>query len=101
MRTTSGGTAFVSCLGGDTGRVVKPGHRYDRRHLGRERIIYNPSLDVVTIDLETDKYCDVKGNKIYGSVTLQPFESKILISSGFEIPDPLIETELNKYLKVR
>ncbi|MCP4613210.1 MAG: hypothetical protein GY845_31350 [Planctomycetes bacterium] len=46
-------------------------------------IIYNPSLDVISFDLESDKYCDVHGNKIYGSVTLQPFESKILISSDF------------------
>ena len=65
------------------------------------RIIYNPSLDVITVDLEPDKYCDVQGNKIYGSITLQPFESKILISSDFENPDLLIEAELNKNLKVR
>ncbi len=50
------------------------------------RIIYNTSLDVISIDLESDKYCDVQGNKIYGSVSLQPFESKILISSDYEIP---------------
>ena len=65
------------------------------------RIIYNTSLDVVTVDLEPDKYCDVQGNKIYGSVTLQPFESKILISSDYETPDLLLEAELNKNLKVR
>jgi parallel beta-helix repeat protein len=47
------------------------------------RIIYNPSLDVISIDLESDKYCDVQGNKIYGTVTLQPFESKILIPCDF------------------
>jgi hypothetical protein len=65
------------------------------------RIIYNASLDVITIDLEPDKYCDVQGNKIYGSVTLQPFESKILISSDFETPDLLLEAELNENFKVR
>ncbi|HUT45348.1 MAG TPA: right-handed parallel beta-helix repeat-containing protein [Sedimentisphaerales bacterium] len=54
----------------------------------KSRIIYNPSLDVISIDLKPDKYCDVQGNKIYGSVTLQPFESKILISSDFEIAEP-------------
>jgi parallel beta-helix repeat protein len=48
-------------------------------------IVYNPSLDVVSIDLESEKYCDVDGNKIYGSVSLQPFESKILIPCDFEI----------------
>jgi len=47
------------------------------------RIIYNPSLDVIDIDMESDKYCDVQGNKIYGSVSLQPFESKILIPCEF------------------
>ena len=49
-------------------------------------IVYNPSLDVIDIDLESEKYCDVDGNKIYGSVSLQPFESKILIPCDFEIP---------------
>ena len=47
------------------------------------RIIYNPSLDVVSIDLGSEKYCDVQGNKISGSVSLQPFESKILIPCDF------------------
>ncbi|MFC1634847.1 LamG-like jellyroll fold domain-containing protein [Planctomycetota bacterium] len=47
------------------------------------RIVYNPSLDVVNIDLESDKYCDVNGNKIYGMVSLEPFESKILIPCDF------------------
>ena len=58
-------------------------------------------LRLITIDPEPDKYCDVQGNKIYGSVTLQPFESKILISSDFETPDLLIEAELIKNFKVR
>ena len=47
------------------------------------RIVYNPSLDVIRIDLESEKYCDVDGNKIYGSVSLQPFESKVLIPCDF------------------
>ena len=47
------------------------------------RIVYNSSLDVIEIDLGSDKYCDVKGNKIHGSVSLQPFESKILIPCNF------------------
>ncbi|MHC4656989.1 MAG: right-handed parallel beta-helix repeat-containing protein [Planctomycetota bacterium] len=47
------------------------------------RITHNPSLDVIDVDLESDKYCDVQGNKIYRMVTLQPFESKILIPCDF------------------
>jgi hypothetical protein len=47
------------------------------------RIVHNPSLEAVSIDLESEKYCDVDGNKIYGSVSLQPFESKILIPCDF------------------
>jgi parallel beta-helix repeat protein len=50
------------------------------------RIVYNPSIEVVSIDLESEKYCDVDGNKIYGSISLQPFESKILIPCDFDIP---------------
>jgi len=50
------------------------------------RIIYNASLEVVSIDLESEKYCDVDGNKIYGSVSLLPFEPLILIPCNFEIP---------------
>jgi parallel beta-helix repeat protein len=45
------------------------------------RIVYNASLDVNTIDLGPDLYCDVQGNGIHGKLTLQPFESKILISA--------------------
>ncbi len=47
----------------------------------RSRIVYNASLDVNTVDLGTDLYCDVQGNGIRGKLTLQPFESKILISA--------------------
>jgi hypothetical protein len=50
------------------------------------RIIYNTSLEAITVELEPEKYCDVDGNKIYGSVSLQPFESLILIPCDFEIP---------------
>jgi len=67
----------------------------------KSRIIYNPSLDVISIDLESDKYCDVHGNKIYGSVSLQPFESKILISSDYETPDSSLEGHLNKDGKIQ
>jgi len=47
----------------------------------QSRIVYNASLDVNTVDLGTDLYCDVQGNGIRGKLTLQPFESKILISA--------------------
>ena len=47
------------------------------------RIVYNPSLDVINVDLESETYCDVDGNKIYGNLSLQPFESKILILCDF------------------
>jgi hypothetical protein len=67
----------------------------------KSRIIYNTSLDVISIDLESDKYCDVHGNKIYGSVSLQPFESKILIFSNYEIPDSTLEGPLNKDGKIQ
>ena len=67
----------------------------------KSRIIYNTSLDVISIDLESDKYCDVHGNKIYGSVSLQPFESKILIFSDFETPDPTLEGHHNKDGKIQ
>ncbi len=45
------------------------------------KIVYNASLDVNTVDLGPDLYCDVEGNGIRGKLTLQPFESKILISA--------------------
>jgi parallel beta-helix repeat protein len=44
------------------------------------RIVYNPTLEVATIDLEGKQYCDVRGNLLSGSVVLPPFESKILIA---------------------
>ena len=49
----------------------------------RSMIVRNPSLSPITIDLQSNKYCDVDGNKVYGTVTLQPFESKILISADY------------------
>ena len=49
----------------------------------KSRIIYNTSLGVVSIDLELEKYCDVQGNKMSDTVTLQPFESKILIRADY------------------
>jgi parallel beta-helix repeat protein len=48
------------------------------------RIVYNPTLDVMTVDLEGKTYCDVQGNLVSGEVTLQPFESKILIAADFQ-----------------
>jgi parallel beta-helix repeat protein len=49
----------------------------------KSRIVYNASLSPTRIDLQSDKYCDVEGNKVYGTVTLQPFESKILIRTDY------------------
>jgi hypothetical protein len=54
----------------------------------RSRIIYNPSLGSVDIDLGADKYCDVQGNKVYGKASLAPFASKILVAADFAIPGP-------------
>ncbi len=51
-------------------------------------IIYNASLDPITVDLGPGRYCDVRGNKIYGSVTLEPFASKVLIPADFAVPGP-------------
>jgi len=44
-------------------------------------IVYDASLDVSTVDLGPDLYCDVQGNGIRGKLVLQPFESKILIAA--------------------
>ncbi len=50
------------------------------------KIVYNASLDAITVDLGPDKYCDVQGNKIQGAVTLEPFTSKVLIPADFIVP---------------
>jgi parallel beta-helix repeat protein len=47
----------------------------------KSRIVYNASLDVNAVDLGPDLYCDVQGHGIRGKLTLQPFESKILIAA--------------------
>ncbi len=47
----------------------------------KSRIVYNASLDVNTVDLGPDLYCDVQGNGIRGELVLRPFESKILIAA--------------------
>ena len=46
------------------------------------RILYNPTLDAMTVDLKDQTYCDVQGNRVFGQVTLAPFESKILITTN-------------------
>jgi hypothetical protein len=50
----------------------------------KSRIVYNTTLEVQTIDLEGNTYCDVEGNPVSGAVVLQPFESKILIATDSE-----------------
>jgi parallel beta-helix repeat protein len=47
----------------------------------KAKIVSNASLDANTVDLGPDLYCDVQGHGIRGKLTLQPFESKILISA--------------------
>lgn len=47
----------------------------------KSEIVYNASLDIISVDLEPDLYCDVQGNGIRGELILQPFESKVLISA--------------------
>jgi parallel beta-helix repeat protein len=47
----------------------------------KSRIVYNASLDVNTVDLGPDLYCDVQGNGVRGKLVLQPFESRILIAA--------------------
>jgi parallel beta-helix repeat protein len=47
----------------------------------QSRIVYNASLDVNTVDLGPDLYCDVQGHGIRGKLTLQPFESRILLAA--------------------
>jgi len=52
------------------------------------RIVYNATLNVVTVDLDGKEYCDVQGNKVSGAVVLQPFESKVLIALGEPASEP-------------
>ena len=56
----------------------------------KSRIVYNATLNATSVNLGTDTYCDVEGNKVYGQVTLEPFESKILISAAYEVPGPAL-----------
>jgi parallel beta-helix repeat protein len=55
----------------------------------QSQIVYNPSLETVSVDLGDGRYCDVQGNKIYGTLRLQPFESKVLISASYETSELL------------
>jgi hypothetical protein len=52
----------------------------------QSRIVYNDTLDVTSVDLGADTYCDVQGNRVFGTAILQPFESKILISAQYDLP---------------
>ncbi len=48
------------------------------------RIVYNASLETTSIDLGAETYCDVQGDIVYGQVSLEPFESKILIRADYD-----------------
>lgn len=46
------------------------------------KIFYNASLSPVMIDLGSTQYLDLDQNPVIGSITLQPFASKILVNNG-------------------
>ncbi|UCD50241.1 MAG: right-handed parallel beta-helix repeat-containing protein, partial [Phycisphaerales bacterium] len=54
------------------------------------RIVCNTRLEPISIDLEGETYCDVDGHPVHGAVTLEPFESKVLISADFADSDLLL-----------
>ncbi|MCK5851798.1 hypothetical protein KAH27_02105 [bacterium] len=47
-------------------------------NLCESRILYNPTLENKTFDLEGMEYFDIETNKVTGSVILAPFASKVL-----------------------
>jgi parallel beta-helix repeat protein len=47
----------------------------------QSRIVFNASPAATTVVLEPNLYCDVQGNGVPGELTLQPFESKVLIAA--------------------
>jgi parallel beta-helix repeat protein len=48
----------------------------------RARIFYNASQDLSTFDLGSRQYLDLDQNPVVGSLTLQPFTSRILVDNG-------------------
>jgi len=48
----------------------------------RARIFYNPNRNPTTFDLGSRKYLDLDQNPVAGSLTLQPFTSRILVDDG-------------------
>ncbi len=48
----------------------------------RGRIFYNATLSPVMVDLGSRQYLDLDQNPVAGTITLQPFASKILVDSG-------------------
>ncbi len=51
------------------------------------RIVYNPTLEAATIDLDGQRYCDVQGNPVSEAVILEPFASKVLIALDPNLPN--------------
>ncbi len=49
------------------------------------RIVYNPSLEAISVDLGSGKYYDVDGHRVHGTITLGAFESKVLVAADYEI----------------
>jgi len=48
----------------------------------RSRIFYNPTRQTLTVDLGNRRYLDLDQNYVLGSMTLQPFRSRVLIDDG-------------------
>jgi hypothetical protein len=48
----------------------------------RSHIFYNDTSSPTTIDLGSRQYLDLDQNSVLGSLTLQPYQSKILIDNG-------------------
>jgi hypothetical protein len=97
---TRGGRGAQGCVASSQSRSTSAGAIRNRSPAlaspRKSGIVYNPTLEVKTIDLEGNKYGDVQGNKISGNVTLLPFESRILIAADFETPSPALRCARQK-----
>ena len=50
-----------------------------------EKLFYNDTKQTKTINLGNEEFRDIDGNKVTKSLTLQPFTSKILIGTNFDV----------------
>lgn len=63
-------------------------------------LFMNPSDDLLVVDLNGLLYFDLDGNDVCGNFTLEPYTSRVLLTSGLPCESSVSENESNDYFLI-